>query len=93
MCIRDRSSTLRIDKDNAVEIANEIIASDFSGFYVLFWMAVAFTIGKVTLQFYEDHNGDFTQSIIPVSYTHLDVYKRQTLQLLSERFLDFILMF
>lgn len=59
-----RSSTLRIDKDNAVEIANEIIASDFSGFYVLFWMAVAFTIGKVTLQFYEDHNGDFTQSII-----------------------------
>ncbi|CDO93131.1 unnamed protein product [Kluyveromyces dobzhanskii CBS 2104] len=59
-----KSSTVRIDDGRTIEIANEAIATDFSGFYVLFWMAVAFTICKVTLQYYEEHNGDFSQSII-----------------------------
>ncbi|CAH01458.1 sterol acyltransferase [Kluyveromyces lactis] len=68
-----RSNTVRIDDNNTIEIANETIATDFSGFYVLFWMAVAFTICKVTLQYYEEH-GDFSQSII-LRYMTMNLWK------------------
>lgn len=69
-----KTNQIKIDEDRIVEIANETITTDFSGFYVLFWMAVAFTVVKVTLQYYEDHDGDFSQSII-LQYMTTNLWK------------------
>lgn len=52
------------EEKDSLAICQELMGTDFSGFYVLFWMAVAFLIGKVTMQYYDEHNGDFSQALV-----------------------------
>ncbi|SCU87887.1 LAMI_0D07888g1_1 [Lachancea mirantina] len=42
----------------------QIVLFNFSGFYVLFWMLIAFVAVKVTVEYYMSHNGDLSQSEI-----------------------------
>ena len=68
--------------DRAVNIINFVMDKpmDFSGTYV-FFAAVVYA-----LQLYADFSGgiDIVRGIAAVSYTHLDVYKRQMMESSSE---------
>lgn len=44
--------------------SSELVFFNFSGFYVLFWMIVAFIVLRVGVDYYVIHNGDLSQSEI-----------------------------
>lgn len=45
-------------------VGNDAITPSFAGFYVLFWLAVALSCVKVSVDYYFEHNGDLSESEI-----------------------------
>ncbi|SCU78074.1 LANO_0A02014g1_1 [Lachancea nothofagi CBS 11611] len=52
------------EKDAANQKEPAVVFFNFSGFYVLFWMIIAFIVLRVSVDYYIAHDGDLSQSEI-----------------------------
>ena len=80
MCIRDRyhqaveAFNNYLNKDHSAPRRDALYMLGLSYYQTKVYSKAAETLGKVTTD-----NDALTQNAYPVSYTHLDVYKRQIL--------------
>ncbi|SCW00343.1 LAFE_0C02102g1_1 [Lachancea fermentati] len=70
------------DGSNGGSEKDRLVIFDFSGFYVLFWMIVAFIVARVGVDYYVAHNGDLTQS---------EILKFMTKDVVSVAYIDLIM--
>ncbi|AET37854.1 sterol acyltransferase Ecym_2101 [Eremothecium cymbalariae DBVPG len=63
---------ISISIDEQVTIQRHSV--NFSGFYVLFWLAVSFVLFKVTVGYYNENNGNILQSPI-VQFMTTDLFR------------------
>lgn len=68
-------------KDQIV-IESDVLTPNFSGFYVLFWLAVALTCVKVCVNYYIEHDGDLSDS---------EILKFMTTDLITVAWVDFLM--
>ncbi|SCU92982.1 LAFA_0F14048g1_1 [Lachancea sp. 'fantastica'] len=62
--IKSQSQEKNGDGSGSDEKVTSVVFFNFSGFYVLFWMIVAFIVLRVGVDYYISHNGDLSQSEI-----------------------------
>lgn len=80
--IRESKKRHRTVQKDQIVIESEVLNPNFSGFYVLFWLAVAFTCVKVCVNYYLEHDGDLSES---------EILKFMTTDLLTVATIDFFM--
>ncbi|SCV03979.1 LAME_0H14774g1_1 [Lachancea meyersii CBS 8951] len=69
-------------QSNDGEDVSSVVFFNFSGFYVLFWMIVAFIVLRVGVDYYVTHDGDLWQS---------EILKFMTTDLISVALIDLVM--
>ena len=89
MCIRDRISSF-MDRESAKNVGAFYMIDKASTKRFEGWPLDSLSISKETGRYFvEGSDSESKENIISVSYTHLDVYKRQLLMCRTEMYWEF----